>query len=99
DLSNGRDYMLVVDHTAAVLAGKGRLGTRGQVDRDPHPLRPVALGAADADAAQHDQPADDHRVAIALRCHGRFHSLVAPARGGPGFLPGPSLVIEESGYP
>src|SRR5207248_289028 len=66
DLPNGGDHMLVIDDAAAVFAGKRRRRRRGQLDRDPYPLRPVALGAADADAAHQHQPADDHRVAIAF---------------------------------
>ena len=76
DLADRGDDLLVIDDAAAIVAGKPGLWCRGQRDRDPHPLLPAMLGAADADAAHQHEVAHDDRIALVLwrtrQVHRRF---------------------------
>src|SRR5438876_564985 len=75
DLADRPHDLLVIDDAPAVLAGEAGVGRRGQLDRNAYPLRAVALGAADPDAAHQDKAAHDDRVALrAVSLNLRFHA-------------------------
>src|ERR1051326_3078396 len=64
DLADRRYNLLVIDDPPAVLTRKTRLCRGRQLDRDAHPLRPLALGSADADAADQHKAANDDGIAV-----------------------------------
>src|SRR5579864_1441715 len=84
DLADRRHDLFVIDDAPAVLARNAGFTRRRQLDRHPHPLLPVALGAADPDAAHQDKAAHDDRIALrAVSLNLRFHGNLGRRKGRP----------------
>src|SRR6202790_1072537 len=59
----GHDLLVIYD-APPVRAGNACFGGGGQLDRNTHALRPVALGWADPNAAQQNEATHDDGVAL-----------------------------------
>jgi large conductance mechanosensitive channel len=88
DLTYRRDHLLVVDDAPAIVPRQAGIDRRGQLDRHADPLRSVALGTPDTDAAHQHEAAYDDRIPLRQRarfgvwsCNRRLHANLGSQQG------------------